>query len=90
MRQNVTMLGIYNHDLQGPSQSLVNEDIYDIDAQEKILVVRYLNQGTLIATTMLDAIQLMINCIFKDGSVSLGDTDENFTLVKKRKGNHQY
>lgn len=33
MRQNITMLRTHDYELQGPSQFLANENVYNIDAQ---------------------------------------------------------
>lgn len=86
MRQNMTILRIYNHEYQCSSKLLVNAVVYNVDAQEKILAVKYLNQGSSI--TLLDAIKLIINSKLKDGSLNCLDTCQDFTLVKsqKRKG----
>lgn len=77
MMQNMTMQGIYDKDLQDPTQYVANGNDYTIYTQEKTLVVRYLNQD--IATTFLD-IHLMINSKFKEVSVTLMDNDENLLI----------
>lgn len=56
--------------------------MWTLKSIEKYLV-RNINQG--IVTTLLDAIELMTNSKFKDGSIILIDTDEKFTLVKSKK-----
>lgn len=44
MRRNITMLRIYNREYQCSSKLLVNAVVYNVDAQENTLIVRYLYQ----------------------------------------------
>lgn len=49
----MAMLQIYDQELRGYSQFLVNGNKYKIILQEIIFVVRYLNQGTVTTLLML-------------------------------------